>query len=860
MGLFHRNNKVNNKGFTLVELLTAMGILGIVSLAVFTVMGNSSRTYTRTSTEATLQAEAQLVANSISDMIIDCDVNIDYLPAFTSDVDNPGLVEDNFSSIPSGDRTKMGDTSDNSVLQIINSDKRYMLLLNRDDKKIYYYESALKTDGTFEFEKYTAASGQVLAEHVVDFKVNKDRYDVDHIIWFELTYEKNNKEIKGTYQVNIRNHITLNEQNKVIKDKSVKLKSFTVLPPVTYLNVVNGAVYSTDSVYEYVNDKWSIKSGAVTVDNIRYRISGKVPSNATIDVDSLAWEIVPQNASKATGASFEKDENDVELSKKIEEPVVVLDSDVKNYQNEYYNVVATAQDGIQSAAVVYVRKVNGVTLGVSSGLTPGEGENANSMYVKKGGSVILEAAAYGWNLDTSHQYVSWKVEYRDKDDADFTQIYSENHYLSSKASDYASVTPNYKNISIVLKDKATYEGKFRITATSRFDPSYYNVYEFDVAGQQDDDGNKIFARGITIDLAAYFLKFGYGHWEPVTEVRSVEVEQASPWDANSADAFGISNDYYMYMSNLPENMHYYGNNGLLDFYHGISFTVKGDITSKNYGGDNATLYFLPVTMYRTNASLLKQIHQFNADNEITNIEINEDRSDIKIYLDYDKHLDTSGGADILKNMAKLENTIVLSKGNSAALDFYLQGYNVTKQDLIGVYTDPTSTDRGNKIAGTSDGIVGNRYITAALTSSLGSSSKLVDYGVVTIRAFSENREKRYSPDPITVRLCLEGYYKLNKSGTTMPEQESYTDYKVYLANVEKQNIYVIPPDSKEWVNKGLDPTEKITKDIGIGSGGSKINVSVYRKKSGNKYVDPVYMEYNNNTYVYNATYHYWHEL
>ena len=61
----------DHKGFTLVELIIAIAILAIVTLAVcgFIVVG--SRSYTSANTDIMLQQEAQLALNQISDVIID---------------------------------------------------------------------------------------------------------------------------------------------------------------------------------------------------------------------------------------------------------------------------------------------------------------------------------------------------------------------------------------------------------------------------------------------------------------------------------------------------------------------------------------------------------------------------------------------------------------------------------------------------------------------------------------------------------------------------------------------------------------------------------------------------------------------
>ena len=68
--------KMENKGFTLVELIVCLAIMTIVagSVGAFIVAGNNS--YLRGNKELTLQEEAQLAANQMIDLIIDVEKDI----------------------------------------------------------------------------------------------------------------------------------------------------------------------------------------------------------------------------------------------------------------------------------------------------------------------------------------------------------------------------------------------------------------------------------------------------------------------------------------------------------------------------------------------------------------------------------------------------------------------------------------------------------------------------------------------------------------------------------------------------------------------------------------------------------------
>ncbi len=61
-----------NRGFTLVELMVAFAILGVVMLSVTFVISTSSNTYSKIATDINLQYESQLAMSQLQEYIIDC--------------------------------------------------------------------------------------------------------------------------------------------------------------------------------------------------------------------------------------------------------------------------------------------------------------------------------------------------------------------------------------------------------------------------------------------------------------------------------------------------------------------------------------------------------------------------------------------------------------------------------------------------------------------------------------------------------------------------------------------------------------------------------------------------------------------
>lgn len=69
--------KIDNKGFTLVELMIGIAIMSLLSISIVTFIGYGSRNYRKAQEEVTLQVEAQTIINQLSDLIIEA-YNVKY--------------------------------------------------------------------------------------------------------------------------------------------------------------------------------------------------------------------------------------------------------------------------------------------------------------------------------------------------------------------------------------------------------------------------------------------------------------------------------------------------------------------------------------------------------------------------------------------------------------------------------------------------------------------------------------------------------------------------------------------------------------------------------------------------------------
>ncbi len=82
-----KKRKLNNKGFSLVELLIAVALLAIVSVAVSGFLSTVNRNYKRNQTEVDLQYESQTVMNQLKDLLIDTSKGLSVTGNGTNQID-----------------------------------------------------------------------------------------------------------------------------------------------------------------------------------------------------------------------------------------------------------------------------------------------------------------------------------------------------------------------------------------------------------------------------------------------------------------------------------------------------------------------------------------------------------------------------------------------------------------------------------------------------------------------------------------------------------------------------------------------------------------------------------------------------
>ncbi len=190
MKLFRRRRK-NNKGFSLVEVICAIAIMGLVSTAVGSAMIITTTNYQRGSAEVDVQKEAQATTNLIGNLLVD---------AVTVQSTTVGTL---------------------TTVTVDGEGKTYNLEYDSDTDVIKYKETLLGG---------TPVDG-ILAENVTDFKIAID--DDNRNAKIQLAVEKNGKHYEATYNTNSRNGQSVNAGAKAVASIIMETE-VTLEPKQTY--------------------------------------------------------------------------------------------------------------------------------------------------------------------------------------------------------------------------------------------------------------------------------------------------------------------------------------------------------------------------------------------------------------------------------------------------------------------------------------------------------------------------------------------------------------------------------------------------------------------------------------------------
>ena len=837
--LFVAKKNKRNSGFSLVELVVAIGILAVISTIVAFMMTSSSKNYGRMSVETQLQSEAQLVANAISEYAID-----------SYDADN--LCAESIDSAY--------DNTENKILvlhSLARDGKEYDYVIARTaENKLYLGERSKPAGGA-----WSAFSFSLLGNYISDFTVDTSHVDKENIIDFQLTYTKNNRTYNGNYQVLMRNRAYADKDPETTPDNDPMKMVMGLQPKQVYVDIVNGEAGN----WYYINE---ISEGSKrNLSSKEIEFTASVTSNKILDNEDVEWFLNGEDANGFKMPAAEEDSNGNKTLSKTAKLQIVDGYSFKNSAIDDFTVsvaksVTDSEGNTVSAtskqSKIHLRRVKSINLIPTSGYTNwkssyddiGEPSSEAKSYAVPNAygvyqpmvlraNVIQKWVPYGGGL-------TWKIEMRQKGASANAWVTPTANYASLQYSETDTSTIN----TISFGSNAKNGQLFKVTVTSKFDPSVSAEYILGLVPRERELGGGFNSRGFYVSLEEFAEEYGddlasrgmnYDS-SPSSATykaqaladfkngnfKSVELKSGGGGGGFENSGFKVEQINGKWDMYLDYESFQYSNNQVIDFYSNCG---RMEIIVKTTGiAEDGQTVEGSFTLYYWIAPVL--VHKTSPDRGFMVIQRGQSE-DVKIKTDY---------------------------------------YNIISEKYFGIYVKNSKNDTsfGTNLAGANSDL--NPYLTCTVQNSYGDVKHFVDTMRVSIQA---KDSLVYNPNPMVVRFTAEDYYKLcndnqkKESGPINSEHYGYsfntspcTDMTVYVANVSNQNVFIPCPATTATYTDGS--TEKSLYPLAKVTGSNKVDIKVYKAdgtvgtaktyKSGTQYK----CDYAGSTYTYNPTYYYWY--
>ncbi|MBQ3989207.1 MAG: prepilin-type N-terminal cleavage/methylation domain-containing protein, partial [Bacteroidales bacterium] len=206
----------DKKGTTLVELLVALAILGIVLVWVATFMITGSKLFSSTGSQSNVQNEVQMVENRTADLLKETQLGVSL-----------AVIQNNVTTFVTNDAGYTN--ADEKCVFMFNWNSNQnavearMIRWNKEDKKVYLSPSYVVENATVENELGNTVSANILqamsdisvtweplAERITEFSVDMTGYAQKNSIHIYAKAEQQGKSYDGEVNTVIRNNIILN--------------------------------------------------------------------------------------------------------------------------------------------------------------------------------------------------------------------------------------------------------------------------------------------------------------------------------------------------------------------------------------------------------------------------------------------------------------------------------------------------------------------------------------------------------------------------------------------------------------------------------------------------------------------------
>lgn len=194
-----KRQKLNNRGLTLIEMVSAIAIIGIFSTVVMTFITSGANFYRKTSITTKLQSDMQTTLERIENAIMDTNKSIAYTYS------NGGSAIENDINQPVTAEKEVVCTSTDLSVSTKDGDCLLTIFQWSPSEQILYYNEGFIKDGK---KSVSTASRAVLAENVSGFQADISKAKSEGIVLFRLTLKKGDKEISQLYTVTLRNKVS----------------------------------------------------------------------------------------------------------------------------------------------------------------------------------------------------------------------------------------------------------------------------------------------------------------------------------------------------------------------------------------------------------------------------------------------------------------------------------------------------------------------------------------------------------------------------------------------------------------------------------------------------------------------------